>query len=222
MNDFTCYHISNRPEMFPVLKECVNPFELNYFDGSNVESFSKLVNTCVAQCPTEKIILMGDKLRPQPQHVEQVSNLLDNNYGFVGLFGFGFFGFKKDIFRKIGMMDERFVGGGYEDYDFIIRLKEANISCYLSQEVEYIRSKSVNGWKREQALIHFNNKWGSIDRFKNQNAVNRNLNEEIYTYNLGLGLGTEFLSWDHTILSLPSDKKFRWKDLKILNKGINY
>jgi len=215
--DYTCYHISNKPEVFPILQECIKPFELNYFDGSNVESFSKLVNTCVAQCPTEKVIQVGDKLRPEPQHVEKLVSLLDHGYGFVGLFRFGFFGIKKDIFRKIGMMDERYIGGGYEDNDFIIRLKESNIACYLSQEVNYLYSKRIN-WKKEIACIHFNNKWGSLEKFIGNNIVVRCLDEESYEYNLGPYLGTEFLPWNQSVFSLPDIKKSRWINLNILNE----
>ena len=211
MKNYTCYHISNKPELFPILQECMKPESVDFHDGTNIGSFSKLVNTCVEKSPTEVVAMMSDKVRPNVDHLYKLLKLLEDGYAFVGLYRFAFFGFKKELFRQIGPMDERFIGGGHEDNDFCIRLKEANLGVYLSIEVPY--NKSISGWNYDQSLIHFENKWGDFNSFKNKAQVIRNLNEEIYNYNLGMKIDTSFLSWKESKFLLPSKKMSGWTNL---------
>jgi len=70
-------------------------------------------------------------MRPIDENIQKTVKLIEEGYAFVGMYRFGFFGFKKELFRKIGPMDERYVGGCWEDDDFYIRLREANLSFSL-------------------------------------------------------------------------------------------
>lgn len=208
---YSCYVISNKPHIFSAIVESLHPEPVSFFDGSGVNSFSQLVNRCVEFCPTETIILMSDKTRPTIHNVRKTLDLLNKGYAFVGLYRFGFFGFKKELFRRIGMMDERYQGGGYEDDDFYIRIKEANLALYLSHEVTYIKNSS--SWTSDVCKQHFLEKWGNV---KSTGKATRRLDEQENMYNLGPTVSTSFLGWKHSQL-LPKKVK-RYADLEIIKE----
>jgi len=205
MKDYTCYHISNKPELFPILQECMKPESVHFHDGTNIESFSKLLNTCVEKCPTETVIMMSDKVRPNVDHLYKLLKLLEDGYAFVGMYRFAFFGFKKELFRQIGPMDEGFIGGSYEDDDYYFRLKEANLAAYLSHEVPYQGAKS--GWKSEHALNYFIKKWRP-KHFPDYKKVVRQFPENPHSYNFGTATGAKFLSWQYTQIIPPKIHKY--------------
>ena len=211
MKDYTCYVISNKPHLFPAIEKSMDPIQVQYFDGTGYTSFSKLVNACVEAAPTETVIIMSDKVLPTESDVKKTLVLIEQGYGLVGLYRFGFFGFKKQLMRQIGMMDERFVGGGYEDDDMYIRLKESNISMYITEEVTY--TKSASSWNYDLSRSHFMNKWIDTESpLYNPLAkpsaayIKRKINETKLDYNLGKDVPTSFLTWDHTV-ALPSKSR---------------
>jgi len=160
MTDYSCWLISNKPEVFSEIQIGLQPEVLNFFDGTGVKNFSTLVNTCVVQAPTETVILMSDKVRPNSMHVKKTLDLLSQGYAFVGLRLFRFFGFRKELFRQIGFFDERFTRTGYEDYDFVVRMIEHNLSFYTDEIVPWIDSPSqwtVNG--HYPGYDHWCTKW---------------------------------------------------------------
>jgi hypothetical protein len=195
--NYTLFLISNKPQYYKPIQDSLSPEILYYFDGTGAESFSKLVNSCVESSPTETIIMMSDKVLPTQEHVHKVLQLLEDGYAFVGLYSFAFFGFKKELFRKIGMMDERYVGGGFEDYDFFVRLSEAKLAVYNTQEVPY--TLSASSWNYDRSYAFWTTKWchfwtegNPIPRFE------RRMWEEQYNYNLGPSIPTKFLSSNHS------------------------
>ncbi len=207
--NYTCYVVSNKPHLFPPIQESISPEEIKLFDGNGYTSFSKLVNACAETCPTEIVIIMSDKVSPSSEHVQKTLALLDEGYAFVGLYRFGFFGFKKELFRKIGPLDERFVGGGYEDEDYYIRLKESDLSIYLTEEVPY--TKTVSSWNYELSKPHFINKWvpyvDTAIKFHN-NEIKRLMPEEEYNYYWGISIDTKFLPWDQSYITTSKGKKY--------------
>lgn len=214
--DYRCYVISNRREYFPSIQQSINPENIEFFDGTGVESFSKLINSCVAACPTETVILMSDKVRPAKEHVDKVLNLLNEGYGFVALYRFAFFGFKKELFRKIGVMDQHFIGGGGEDDDFYIRLNEANIGCYINEEVPYMHSPTSWGgysYGKQQLL----KKWGP---WKKMLYIKRHYTESQWGYNLGPSLGNNFLLYDQSIIQAKYVNRWAKKIILGINEAI--
>jgi GT2 family glycosyltransferase len=204
--NYSCYVISNKPHLFLPIQKSASPEKINYFDGTGYESFSKLVNTCVASADTETVIIMSDKVMPTASDISKVLDLLDQGYAFVALYRLAFFGFKKELMRQVGMFDERFVGGGYEDDDFYIRLKEANLGCYITEEVDYAKSKS--SWNYSLSRGHFHNKWGVDTKYSG--IATRNISEETYNnYNLGPAIKVKYLSWDDSVIAASRVKKYR-------------
>jgi len=213
MNSYSCYVISNKPDRFTAIERSAFPEKINYFDGTDYPSFSKLVNSCTAAANTEIVILMSDKVLPTANDVQKIVSLINQGYGFVGLYRFAFFGFKKQLMRQIGLMDERFVGGGYEDDDFYIRLKEANIAMYVTEEVSY--TQTVSSWNYSRSRIHFLKKWIDTEH-PNYDAnlkpsdrfVKRKMPEEIYNYDLGPVINTTFLTKDFTVAQPRKARKY--------------
>jgi hypothetical protein len=195
--------ISNRPHLFEPIQQSIFPEPVKYFDGTGYPSFSNLVNSCVASADTETVILMSDKVIPTNNDVHRLLELLNQGYAMVAFYRLAFFGFKKQLLRKIGMFDERFVGGGFEDDDFYIRLKEANLGVYITHEIPY--TKSSSGWNYNLAQGHFVDKWGNITE---SGQVKRMLSEEQYNYKLGLEVPVEFLSWDQSVILTNKVKKY--------------
>ena len=200
---YTCFLISNKPHLYnEVIKNLKNE-SVNYFDGTNVKSFANLVNSCVNSCKTEIVIIMSDKMRPIDHNIYKTIELLNHGYAFVGMYRFGFFGFKKELFRKIGPLDERYIGGCFEDDDFYIRMREANLALYLSQEVKYIKTSS--SWNHSLSKEHFYKKWFFNEQDK---KVYRKLQEETYDYNFGPSIAANHLPWNHSKLLAKKIKRY--------------
>lgn len=101
------------------------------------ESYSELINHSIATSNTEWIILINDRTHPTVDEVEKMIYLLENGYSCVFLYSVGFMGFSKELIREIGWWDQRFTYGGWEDRDWVFRLKKANLSLYESIESNY-------------------------------------------------------------------------------------
>jgi hypothetical protein len=204
--NYTCYLISNKPQYYSKIKENLMPEELLYFDGEGYSSFSQLVNTCISQCPTEIVIILSDKVLPSHKDIKKMLDLINKGYGLVGLYRFGFFGFKKELMRRIGMFDERYASGGYEDDDFYIRLKEANISMYITEEVPY--EKRPSSWNYSISREHFLKKWSFVKQDNGETDSLRNLSEVLLNYSLGPSVDTNFLPWNMSVANPSKSRKY--------------
>ena len=200
---YSSFVISHRPHLFPQIQQSLAPEPVTYFDGTGCGSFSKLVNSCVAAAPTEIVLLMSDKVLPTQQDVQRLVELLDQGYAMVALYRLAFFGFKKQLLRNIGMFDERFVGGGYEDDDLYLRLKEANLGVYITQEVAYTKSSST--WNYSLSRGHFLEKWGDIAQL---GYSKRTISEDQYKYELGAPVPADFLTWDQSVITTSKVNKY--------------
>ena len=194
--DYEIVIISNRPHLSQEAQLCLKDFKHRVFDGTNYPSFSKIINDCITSSEYETIIICNDKARPTPEAVEKIPVMLQEGWGMVALYRFGFFGFKKDLIRKIGFFDERFIGGGYEDVDFVRRLKEANIGYYESEEISYIYlPTSWNYEKTNFARNQYFRKWK-----EEGNVITRQLAEENYSYDLGPFQNSNFFEFEKSVL----------------------
>lgn len=190
--DYTIINISNQPHKFETIAKTLAPEKVHFYNGTGYVTFSKLVNDAVRTSLTETVIIMSDKVLPKPEHIKKVLDLLDQGFGFVSLQRFAFFGFRKELFRQIGFFDERYLGGGWEDYDWAIRLVEANIASYITEELHYYEGPSI--WDRQRAHKHWVCKW-SFWQFPDNQPIKivRNMPEPDYKYDLGPSTGEKFL-----------------------------
>jgi len=175
---------SNRQHLAIECQNSMLPYKSTIFDGTGYSSYAKIINDVILSHPTELVLVCNDKGRPKPEHIEKTINLIEEGYGMVWLHPFGFGGFYKDVIRKVGFYDERYVDGNYEDSDMTFRLMEADIAMYERFEIEWIKRGS--SWNANKSGQHFRSKW---DKF------NRKIEEEEYEYDLGEYTGKNFLPW---------------------------
>jgi hypothetical protein len=119
-------------------------------------------------------------------------HLLESGMSCVCLFAVGFMGFAKELIRKIGWWDERFINGGWEDRDWVWRLKEANLSLYESVEstYDYTWKSPLNVPGGHQSLPHWKKKWTC-----NYDHIIKVLSEQTYQHwDLFLGESREDIS----------------------------
>lgn len=214
--DYSIFLISHQPHRYTKIQESLLPETLYYYDGTGAPSFSKIVNSVAEYSRTENVIIVGHKSFPKSNDIKKMVDLLNSGYGLVGLRKFAFFGFKKQLLRQIGMFDERFAGGGWEDNDIIMRMIMANIAYYMTEEIEYHPEPTT--WDYGVTLEHFTKKWHH-DWENNINGVpifTKMLDEESYNYNLGPYIKTNFLTckgntFDTTVLSAFMHTKIRDK-----------
>jgi hypothetical protein len=166
--------------------------------------FSAILNSSIFESNSEFNILVNDKTRPEESHIVKILNLLNLGYGLAGL-SFHLFGLSKELFRKIGHWDERFVPGNYEDCDFLIRMHEANIGWYKTTEVEdhvkivssFIGSDLPREW--------FLKKWALENEYDLSKYKRTEKEEE--KYNFGESKNLKFLDYSFTIESLQGGFK---------------
>jgi hypothetical protein len=180
-------------------KNSLSGFNVNIFRGEKYESYSKLINDCVLSAEEEIVIIVNHKIRATPLHIYNMVDLIHRGYGLVCLQNFHFYGFKKDLFRKIGFFDERFIGGGYEDADLIRRLIEHNIGWYDAVGVPVVQMKT--SWDNSLAGEFFHSKW-------EDGELNRLIPDEEIKYDLGEYKGSVFFDLKRTVLSKTNTDYF--------------
>ena len=158
-SSYSIWLISHRESDMELALSKLKHNTVHWFNGANYPSFSQLVNDCVHQSPTETTIVLCNKVAPTDQNIELMLQKLDEGYAFVALYDFRFFGFKKELFRRIGCLDEKFPGG-FEDDDFVLRLVGSNLACYITQEAEHHWAPS--SWAptgQYPGVSYFHEKW---------------------------------------------------------------
>lgn len=200
-------------------KEALKPLEEKYkiYWNNRIDrypklypSYSQLMNHAIATSPTEWIILMNDRLFPTVDEVEKTINLLENGYSCVYLFNIGFFGLSKELIRKIGWFDEEFYLGGWEDRDWVYRLRQHDLCFYESLESTYdmhcsIHSKSpLNGPPGDaESAPRWNQKYTHFD-----DCIVKNIPDPKYEHwDLFLGESREDISsswkrWNDSALNI--------------------
>tara|TARA_R110001592_G_scaffold363361_1_gene685174 strand:+ start:6190 stop:6870 length:681 start_codon:yes stop_codon:yes gene_type:complete len=177
------------------------------FNGADYPSFSKLLNDCIVSTKTEVVIICSDRCLPYKHDIDNTLNLIEAGYGVVGLYRFGFFGFTKHLIEKIGFFDEKYVGGGFEDCDFMRRLREANIAYYEREQVWYRPGPSR--WPLDSSFeknkTYFEAKW-----HEDNETIKRLKPEPHLDYNLGETPAHNFLPWKYST-TLPPSEGFRNK-----------
>ena len=161
-----------------ILKDCVkNNFVYetwfrNEIWSGTYNSFSQIINESVfCMHDSEFIFWIHPRVNTTFEIIENLLVLLCSGYAFVSEVNFGLFGCSKQLFRKIGLMDERFIGGECEDLDWFFRLKMNNIS-FFERGNESICLPRVSSWGIFRGLSHtqFEEKWLRVGENQNYNS----------------------------------------------------
>ena len=186
--NYTVFIGSHRYDRVEKIRKKIN--HIVHLDGTMYPSFSKLVNDCVRSCPTEMFIFMSDRMDISQNEIDKIVSMLEAGYAFVSLYSFAFFGFKKELIRQIGFMDERFIGGGYEDHDFSMRIVEARLPYFSSEMLLslYVIKNRTN-WNYGVSNRFYYEKW----KFRN-GTTTRYLPDPSYDGSLGPKTNDEWYS----------------------------
>jgi hypothetical protein len=202
-------------------------------------SFSQMVNDAIDDTDSEFMIFCNPKTYFVSDDIEVILDKLSNGYCFASVVNFGFFGFTKELIRRIGMMDERFINGEWEDVDMAVRLNllgKAVFNKYDYDKYDTTWSKTTNLRTITQSI--FNEKYNIkndiiyIDNslFTHKKISNRHRKTKQHIYDSWLDRNhnysdcfmSDFLNKKIEIVKpIPYDKnvdfnvKINWKDNKI-------
>lgn len=126
-------------EQMEMLKELNKDYDVSWNNRIDrhpemYSSYSEMINHAVATSKTEWMIFINDRVKPTPDEVRKIISYLENGYAFVMLYNVAFMGFSKELIRKVGWWDERYLLGGWEDRDWVWRMKQNNLCIYESLE----------------------------------------------------------------------------------------
>jgi hypothetical protein len=174
------------------------------------DSYSELINETVATSPTEIVVLINDRVVPKTEEVVQMINHLEEGFAVSTMFSVGYMSTSKELFRTIGWWDQRYYGGGYEDDDFVIRLRGNDVAYYESASGEYDKSflsplRAKGGEKCARSLPHFRKKWRI-----STTTITRKLPEEKYE------------KWDKLVGPKRDDISRHWKKWKDSIIGVDF
>jgi hypothetical protein len=202
--------VNNQMKALEPLEEEYNITWNNRIDRQlHYDSYSELVNHAVETSPTEFVILINDRTHPKPHEVKRILYALENGYAMATQYSVGFVGFSKELFRKIGCYDPLYYGGGWEDDDFVLRLKLADLAYYESCESNYDYDwktplQPQDSTKGEKSGAFFKEKWKI-----SPGEIKKVLPEPKYDYNLGdprPDISDSWMPWSESVLGVDFKK----------------
>jgi hypothetical protein len=86
-------------------------------------SWSQIVNEAISESPNEFIFFINPKIEPKSSDIEFMLDKLLNGFCWISVIGTGYSGATIELFRQIGLFDERYLGSEFEDDDLSLRLR---------------------------------------------------------------------------------------------------
>lgn len=179
------------------------------------DSYSQLINENVAYANNEYVIFMNDDILPSPQDVWFLLGKLDEGFALASLASIGFIALSKEVFRVVGWWDQRFLGGGYEDDDFILKVRCHELGYYESHSAK--QDRSVRGKNKKPPWLHypleytgphFAAKWST-----ECSVIEQRIADEVYPeYDGRLGprrhdISSRWKAWDESVVWVDFDDK---------------
>jgi hypothetical protein len=146
-------------------------FDIEWYLRSDIYSgnywtYSQIINESVISTESEFMIFVNPKTKTNKDDIIEIINDLCSGYCWVGLVAFGLWGTTKELFRHIGLMDERFFLSEYEDNDFALRLKKFGKAIkWESRFDKYEQVITIR--KKQHTHTIFTSKW----KFDNKNNI---------------------------------------------------
>jgi len=159
-------------------------------------SFSQMVNDAIDDTDSEFMVFCNPKTNFNSEDIETILDKLSSGYCLATVVSFGLFGFSKELIRRVGMMDERFINGEWEDNDFAIRLNHFGKAVYWMYDYDKyatLRTKAPNLTYITQSI--FGDKYNIVDDtiyvdeklFKHKKISKRHRQIKQYIYDSWLG-----------------------------------
>lgn len=201
-------------------------------DNQKFYSFSQLINDSVNETECEFMIFVNPKTQVTSEDIDFIIKQLHTGYCYVSVVGFGLFGTTKQLFRDIGLMDERFLGGEYEDNDMAMRLKLFNKAIYVKldySKYDYEQAPSNYNSIRGCSLTMFYDKWNFvgdevlIDRedFQSTKKISKRHKKENDIKHSWLDYDKSFIDDPYTVFSSTKNYSIKIVDLEEKKKVNN-
>ena len=136
----------------------------NSEDGlGHYTSFSRLVNHIVTTTEEEYLFFVNPKTRLSAEQLDSMLLDLQSGFAWTSRVAFGLWACHRQLFRVIGLMDERFLGGEYEDLDFGLRLKHHDIAANWVYRADLYNWGAASRWLWPRGIGQsvFDLKWQS-------------------------------------------------------------
>lgn len=152
-------------EQQKLLEPLLQKYQIEFWKRSDIfsgfyASFSQIINEAVNSTNEDFIFFVNPKVNPTPSQIEEMLFDLCCGFCWTSKIAFGLWGTTKELFRNIGLMDERFIGSEWEDNDFICRLKmfDKAIKWQYSLDLYPSEPSPINDL-RGMSLTLFRQKW---------------------------------------------------------------
>lgn len=123
---------------------------IRYLTNLEHQSLSKGWNYLVLMSQTDRILILNDDIAFSGSFRKQLESSLASTAGFFALNeSFSHFVIDKATIKKVGWFDERFLGVGNEDGDYMLRMSLAGVpvkSVRISSLHNYVAKQKNPGW----------------------------------------------------------------------------
>ncbi len=138
-------------------------------------SYSQIMNESIISTKGEFVFWIHPRVSVNFELIDNLLLLLCSGYAFASELNFGLYGCTKQLFRKLGLLDEMFLGGECEDLDWFFRMQYHNIS-FFERGNDNICPPKKGSWGMYRGLSHtqFEEKWIRINRHSDVNSYNVN------------------------------------------------
>ncbi|MEI6835557.1 MAG: hypothetical protein WCK59_01875 [Candidatus Falkowbacteria bacterium] len=139
---------------------------VKYVTFEDHQSLAKCWNWILLMSSTENNLFLNDDISVKQKFRQDFESHLADNLDFFAINNsFSHFLLNKKVVKKIGWFDERFLGVGYEDGDYLIRLAQGGIdlvSVTCRDIVNFIAKNYDPGFK-EISTSMMNDKYSSVN-----------------------------------------------------------
>jgi hypothetical protein len=159
-------------EQILAIKDLEEEFEVEIWKRSErypgiYHSYSQIINEAVCDTTNEFMFFINPKVSNITVHdIYSMLHDLLNGFCWSSRIAFGLFGTTKELFRRVGLMDERFIGSEYEDDDFSLRLKIFNKAIIwkydYSRYPDHPKGSPLPNMRGASASI-FQQKWNRLE-----------------------------------------------------------
>jgi hypothetical protein len=185
-------------------------------DGSNYPSWAKLQNDCIEKCKADVFIYVSHKNLLSRADLIKMISMINSGFGIVGLYDITTYAASMDFFRKVGLYDERYLQGGWEEIDLFWRCCQKNIGIYLNRESYFSNEPST--WVNK-GFEHYKKKWIVPEANSSDNMLVKLVEEERYNYKIGDYKNKKFLSWKDSYIRVFEELNLNYLDWKVMQKN---
>lgn len=117
------------------------------------KGLAALWNDCVLYSPTDWVLICNDDIVFKPGWLEYLeAQIATDKFDQIMIAHYGGMCIHKRMFLKLGWFEERFMGGGFEDNDWALRISEAGLKGRVDMSHSFTHSEDIDkskGWIKD-------------------------------------------------------------------------